>query len=364
MNAQAILSPQIWPYRVPFRQPFASGHGITTTREGVVVVLPLADGTVGYGEGVVLPEFGTDLLGAVVDRARSLAAACTGLTLDQARQALGMPGPGDVAAIALSGALHDALARVRRVPLHQLLAPEVPPQPVPVNATIGVDDPATAAALAQAAEVAGFRAVKLKVGPLRDPAGALARIARVRAALGPAVALRLDANASWTFAQAAQFIPRLAEQGVDLVEQPVPRDDLAGLRALRGQGVRIAADEAVLIADPVALADLADVIVLKPGLLGIDRAWQLASAAAQRGQGIIVTSCLESGIGVATALQLAAALPGPRLACGLATLDLLVDDLIAEPLVMRAGALALPAGLGIGVALDAAAAHHYGADVG
>ncbi len=143
------------------------------------------------------------------------------------------------------------------------------------------------------------------------------------------------------------------------MEQPVPvsagAEALARLR--RQVGVPIAADEAVT--DVTALQRLVrvgavDAVVVKPGrvggLLEAARMVELALASQTR---VTVSTLLESGIGVATALHLAASVPG-RAAHGLSTSGLLATDLLREPLTVRAGRLAVPRAPGLGVALDEA----------
>ena len=192
------------------------------------------------------------------------------------------------------------------------------------------------------------------------PADEVERIAAVRAAIGPAVWLRLDANEGWGVERAIAVLRACAALDLELVEQPVPADDLAGLAAVRrAVEVPIAADEAVRDeASALALlaADAADLLIVKPTIVGGLRAGlRIAAAAAAAGRGAIVTSALEAGVGVAAALQLAASLGPADRAHGLATGALLAGDLLARPLAIVDGRLALPSAAGLGVELDRAA---------
>jgi o-succinylbenzoate synthase len=195
---------------------------------------------------------------------------------------------------------------------------------VPVNGLVD-DGPVDPGALA------GFPAVKVKVGRA-DPRDDLDLVAAVRDAVGPDVALRVDANGAWDFDTAAAVIRRLARYGLELVEQPVAAlDDLARLR--RRVDVPLAADECVRsVGDARCLAALqaADVVVLKVQPLGgVPTALRVAEAA---GVPALVTSMRETSIGIAAGLALAAALPELRYACGLAA-RMPGGDVVRDPLV-------------------------------
>jgi L-alanine-DL-glutamate epimerase-like enolase superfamily enzyme len=110
-------------------------------------------------------------------------------------------------------------------------------------------------------------------------------------------------------------------------------------------------------------AGAADLLVVKPMLAGGPRrAFEIASLAASAGLGALVTTTIDAGPGLALALHLAATLPEPRLACGLATAALLVDDLIEPGLPIVQGAMSLPAAPGLGVRLDPAGLERYTSD--
>jgi o-succinylbenzoate synthase len=195
---------------------------------------------------------------------------------------------------------------------------------VPVNALVD-SSPVVPDALA------GFPAVKVKVGRM-DPSDDVDLVAAVRDAVGPAVALRIDANGAWDFDTAATMIRRLAPYGLELVEQPVAAlDELARLR--RRVDVPVAADECVRsVGDARCLAALhaADVVVLKVQPLG--GVWAALRVAEAAGVPALVTSMRETSIGIAAGLALAAALPEVRYACGL-TARMPGGDVVREPLV-------------------------------
>ena len=203
---------------------------------------------------------------------------------------------------------------------------------VPVNAL--VDGP-----VVDADALRGFPAVKVKV---REPAD-VDVVARVRDLVGPRVAVRVDSNGSWSVDEAVQIIGRLAPYDIELVEQPVATiDDLARVR--RAVDIPVAADECVRsIEDAQRLRALeaADVIVVKQQPLGgVRAALDVVQAA---GMPAIVTSMMETSVGIAAGLALAAALPELPYACGLATLGRGEADVTSDPLVPHDGVLTLRA---------------------
>jgi o-succinylbenzoate synthase len=208
---------------------------------------------------------------------------------------------------------------------------------VPVNVTVPAVGAAEAAAIVRASDA---RTAKVKVAEAgQDPAEDLERVAAVRAALGPGGSIRLDANAGWDLATACERLPALAETagGLEYVEQPCAAlDDLAAVRTRTG--IAVAADETLRldrIEDRAALHAACDVIVLKVQPLGGVRA---ALGLAERiGLPAVVSSALETSIGLAVGVRLAAALDGLPFACGLDTARLLADD-VAGPLLSVDGA--------------------------
>ncbi len=210
---------------------------------------------------------------------------------------------------------------------------------VPVNVTVPAVDPQSAHRITREG---GCRTAKVKVA---EPGQALAddeaRLEAVRDALGPEGVIRVDANGAWDVDTAARSIAALdrAAGGLEYVEQPCPTvEDLAAVR--RRVDVRIAADESIRrAADPYRVRDLAaaDVAVLKVQPLGGVRA--CLRIADDIGLPVVVSSALESSVGIAAGVALAAALPDLPHACGLATVRLLVDDLVTEPLLPVDGAL-------------------------
>ena len=205
---------------------------------------------------------------------------------------------------------------------------------VPVNVTVPACSPARAREIVLASS--GCRTAKVKVAEAgQEPGEDEARLEAVREALGPDGLVRIDANGGWSVEEAVRRIGVLerAAGGLEYVEQPVASvEDLALVR--RKVSVPIAADESIRrAADPYRVRDLeaADIAVLKVQPLGGVRA--CLRIAEDIGMPVVVSSAVESSIGIAAGVALAAALPDLPHACGLATVQLLSDDVVAEPLL-------------------------------
>ncbi len=211
---------------------------------------------------------------------------------------------------------------------------------VPVNVTVPACSPERAREIVLAS--AGCRTAKVKVAERgQDPGEDEARLEAVRDALGADGLVRIDANGGWSLEEAVTRIGVLerAAGGLEYVEQPVASvEDLAIVR--RRVAVPVAADESIRrAADPYRVRDLeaADIAVLKVQPLGGVRA--CLRIAEEIGLPVVVSSAIETSIGIAAGVALAAALPELPYACGLATVQLLTDDVVDEPLTPVDGSL-------------------------
>lgn len=211
---------------------------------------------------------------------------------------------------------------------------------VPVNCTIPAVGPEAAQAVVAASS--GCRTAKIKVAePGQTEADDLARVEAVRDALGPGGRIRVDANGLWDVDTAVRMTRLLdkAAGGLEYVEQPCRTvEELASVR--KQVDVPVAADESIRrAADPYRVVELdaADVAVLKVQPLGGVRA--CLEIAARIGLPVVVSSALETSVGLAAGVALAAALPELPYACGLATGALLTGDVVDAPFTVVDGAL-------------------------
>lgn len=210
-------------------------------------------------------------------------------------------------------------------------------QGIPVNTTVPAVGPEQAARIVAAG---GCGTAKVKVAEKgQDHAQDEARVAAVRDAIGPGGRVRVDANGGWDVETAVRMVRRLDRYSLEYVEQPCAT--LAELAQVRRRvDVPVAADESIRRAeDPlrVRAAGAADIVVLKVQPLGgVRAALRVAEAC---GLPVVVSSAVETSVGLAAGVALAAALPELPYACGLATMALLSADVCDDPLVPVGGVL-------------------------
>lgn len=221
---------------------------------------------------------------------------------------------------------------------------ESPPtlrESVPVNATVPAVEPEDVARVL--ARFPGCRTAKVKVaGAGQSLADDVARVRRVREVLGPEGRIRVDANGLWNVDEAEHAIHALAEFDLEYVEQPCASiEELAQIRErIDYLDVPIAADESVRkLRDPLAVvrAGAADILVVKAQPLGGVR--QALSVIRQAGLPVVVSSALETSVGISIGAHLAAAVPDLRFDCGLGTASLLAADVTADPLIPHDGSI-------------------------
>jgi len=349
------------PYRIPFRRPFATSHGSEAERCGFLVRLTTDSGRVGLGEAAPVPGSAARVRKDVATLLETATLRLKGQPPEAADDALGNVDhlhPAAVAAVrcAVDTAVCDALSQAAGTPVARWLAGQAA-ETVPVNATIALPDAASAAEAAAQARKLGFTCVKLKVGMAESPEAERERVAAVRNAIGERLKLRLDANGAWDEKTAVATLRALEPYDPEFVEQPVACGNLPVMRRVR-QAVNtpIAADEDVTgpeQATRVLREGAAQILVIKPMVVGGLRiAREIIAAAQSHGAACVVTTSIDTGIGIAAALHLAATLPSPAPACGLATGGLLATDLLATPLPVRGGHMRLPNAPGLGVLLD------------
>jgi L-alanine-DL-glutamate epimerase-like enolase superfamily enzyme len=327
-------------------RPLTTAHGTVDSRGLVIAQLTDEDGVCGYGEAAPLESYdgvSRERVTSALESYRPALASSQGLNGAQLIQACRQVDDLPAALAAIDLALWDRAGRRAGKPVALLLTDD-PVARVPVNATLSAVDRLQAAEQAAAAAHSGYTCLKLKVG-IGDDAG---RVAAARAAVGPHMALRLDANGAWDVEQAVAAIESLSPAGLELVEEPV--HGLHAMREVRDRvAVRVAIDETA--AEHGALtAGVADAVCLKISRCG-GIAGLLAAAALVRATGaeVYLASSFDGPLGVAAAVHAAAALAsrGPVAHCGLATLGLF--EKLDDPLPVASGSIDVPIAPGLGV---------------
>jgi L-alanine-DL-glutamate epimerase-like enolase superfamily enzyme len=335
-----VTSARVIGYDLPLKRPWRMAGAEVASRRGWLVALETSDSLWGFGD-YVMPPTQSVASGEESDLFR-LAQAQVGLGLADACAQLVVGKPAEWA---VECALLDACAKQAGLPLCRLLDGAAAAR-VTVNAVAEVDGVASAVA-------AGYDVVKMKVGR-RHPADEVAQLRSLTPLDG--LRLRLDANRAWSWDEACFFLDGVADLPVESLEEPLREPTLDGLERLQNRtGIDLALDESLPSLGLQKVLDRAPVrrLVLKAGGLGgVRTSYVLAGRAKLAGMTCVVTSALDSAIGVAAAAHLAAAVDKDGvLAHGLATAEWLARD-VAVPLPVLAGRMELGELIGLGVVPD------------
>ena len=350
---------------VPLREPVQGVHGVTAVQRSVLVRVSSDEGLEGWGN--VDPTTGYSEMSAaeIHDTVRRLAPTLTGadpLNVRRVVTAVDHAAPGRYEAIAaVEMALMDLKARALGAPVHSLLGGRVK-DAIGFNAWIGTVPPEQAAREAMAWLGRGFRSAKIKLSGAGSDG--IARVAAVREAVGDRLALRVDFNESLRPAQAVDFIRRLRPYDLTLVEQPIPRADIAGLAEIRrGIDIPLMADESVT--GPASLieiirreaADLVKVKVMKQG--GLLRTLAMVECAAAAGLRVVIGHGF--GLTLSTLAEAAVAAVSEAIIDGCEAVGPLkmAADVVAEPVRLDAGVIRLSDQPGLGATIDLDAVKRY-----
>lgn len=256
----------------------------------------------------------------------------------------------------LEAAMYDALGKFYGIPVSSFFGGLVRDS-IPVVWPLASGDVEKDISEALRLRDAGFsNRFKVKMGAV-EPRDDVRHIEALAAALGSDTLLVIDLNGSWDFNKAAAYLPPLIAAGVDIVEQPIERWNREGLRDLSMKlDAPLMADESVCTpADAFAMARMraAQIFALKPmkhgGLMATEKVAALGEAA---GIPCFGGTFLESGLGVAAALNLFGALSNCTAGCELIGPHWLREDILAEPLEFKDFAITVPTRPGLGVEID------------
>jgi L-alanine-DL-glutamate epimerase-like enolase superfamily enzyme len=322
MRAMIISSVEVIPVRLPLREPFVVAYATYPDTLSVLVRIRTRDGAEGWGEATPDPNVtGETWSGTAETLRRDLATALIGRdsrNREAALSALDARVEGAPAAkAALDIALHDLVARAAGMPLWQLLGGRAR-EALQISRVISMGEPAAMAAAAMRHVADGFRTVKVKVGDSANPLLDASRVAAVRQAIGPQVAIKVDVNQGWRSpGTAIAAIRAMAPSLPAYVEQPVLWWDLEGLAEVRRQtGAIIMIDEGchgprdMLRAATLRAADLVNIKLMKSG--GILNALKLNAIAEAAGIPAQVGTMVESSIASAAGLHAAIAMTNVR----------------------------------------------------
>ena len=348
---------------VPLFRPHGFATFTATSQPILLVEVGLAGGVTGYGEGVVPggPWWGgesAETMQVIVEK--YLAPIMQGREVNELAGILrdfeGAVANMRFAKAACDVAMHDAWARALGIPVRDLLGGRARDE-IEVTWALGVSPLDEALSeIEQRIGSMGTRSFKLKMGagdPMRDTA----RITELAGALAGNVGLRIDINARWDRLTALRYLPKLADAGVELFEQPTPAHELDTLREITTRiGVPVMADESVCSpADALAVvrAQAADVVAIKTTKLGgLIESKKTAAIAEAAGLACHGATSLEGPFGTAASLHFACATPAINFGSELFGPLLLERSYTTEDLVYEEGMLRLPDGPGLGLEPD------------
>ena len=338
-------------YQRRLRTPLATTRGVISEREGFLLRVRLTGGLEGFGEAAPLPGYSPDDMDRTEQVLERIADGLTGKSFSGIPENIDalvssiVPSSNPSARFALETAFCDLASRAAGLPLARWMNERA-------NGRVGVNYLAGTNpdwhVVSREVEDRGYRALKIKLSG--ESAADTETLRQARLHLGGRIRIRLDANRAWDFETATRAIDRLGHFDIEYIEEPLRDFAIEFYRRLRGQtGVAIALDESLAtVPDPaeVAAAGCCDVLVLKPALLGgLFKTRQLVSRAETAGTDAVITTALETEVGTAAALHVAAA-SAPVRTCGLDTLRLF--DGFQQDLAVRNGYISLPAGPGLG----------------
>ncbi len=328
------------PMELRLRHTFRLARGDSDVRQNLIVELE-HDGLVGLGEAAPIARYGQDQASAaravelMVERFNEQNSDPRHYALAAERVAVeGEPS----ATAAFDMALRDLAGKRLGAPLYELMGVDSTAMPV-TSFTIGMDDPETV--VAKVREASQFDVLKVKMGS----AGDRAVIEAVRSVSDQP--LRVDANEGWTLEEAGSHLAWLADQGVELVEQPLPAGQIEEMRQLRAASpLPLFADESVGVASDIPkLAGAFDGInikLMKCG--GIGEAMRMIATARAHGMKVMLGCMVESSLAITAAAHLSPLIDYADLDGNLLTVN---DPFVGA--TVKAGRLVLPSGPGLGV---------------
>ncbi len=353
------------PVRIPLRpeRRMISALGRHEVSEFVLVRVRTVEGIEGVGEATVTPRWsGETVWGARAIIDHVFGPALIGLDpldhdeVDRRLDALAVDNW--FAKSAIEMACWDIAGRAAGRPVHDLLGGPCRSLSVRNRFSLGAYAPEVAAERARERVVAGFDTIKVKVGT--GPAEDVRRVRAVRGAIGPDIALTVDANGGWDEPAALSCLEQLADCRLTLVEQPLPRKDYSGLRRVREiTGQKILADESCFDeAEARELIDrgCCDALSLYPGKQGgIAKARRIAELAARNGIPCTIGSNLEWDVASAAMMHLIVSTPNMQV-------DRYPGDclgpsyhefsIVRDPLKIEGPMTTLPEAPGLGVEVD------------
>lgn len=351
-------------YAVPFKHPYITAHSRAVTRYGLLIFLTAEDGTVGVGEASPIGVGSHEEVERIAEDIRHLSRIILrtipqGSDYHQLLRRIEMP---NTIRFGLESAYIDLQGQLMGMSALELIGGRV--TKIPINSLIASETLDEALSELSVLATKGFTSIKLKVGA-RGLEEEIAFVSSIREAVGPDIKIRIDVNGCWGVNQAIEALKQFEPYNLEYVEQPTSPDDQEGLaKVRRAVSIPIALDESIGSIEQgiqIITQDLADILVIKAARLGgIHNAQTIGQMADTKKISVVVTSSLESGVGILASAYLASTIPCHRFAHGLGTGLLLTDDLTSSDHLIANGILTIPSGSGLGFKLVETTLKRYG----
>jgi len=335
---------RLLPYSLPLSTPWHTAQGVLSSRDGWLVKICMADGMTGRGDCAPLSWMKAEQSSAAVRDLQQLQRQLSGLDFHSAIEHLdSIEETSSAALFAFETALLDLLSQQQSLTLSHLLNPQAAPM-VEVNAAAG--------AITQSSDIRIMRAVNTGMKVLKFKAGVagvqeeIVRLQQIAALLPEGVRLRIDANQAWSMGDALCFLEAIERLPVESVEEPLREPDIRAWKTLAEHtSIPLAADESLPGSDIDMLLESGGIsrVILKPTMLGgLRRCMELHEKAAKAGVDSVVTSTLESAVGVWACIHLAAAVDTRQQEShGLATSSWFTEN-VGQPPEIEDGKILLP----------------------
>jgi len=362
-----IREARILKASLPYRSPFRIAGGVTTAADHVFVELTGENGLRGYGEAAPMPSYSSETSGSVIAiLKRGMLEQVVGETVFDMERILNkldeVSTTDPFATAAVDFALHDLAGKCLDTPCYNLMGGRLRER-VDLSWAVGMGEVEAMVEEAVHHVDMGYRTVKLKVGS--DPGGDLEVVRAVRNRIGAEIRLRVDGNQGYSLEDAVRILPELERFDLEMIEQPIHRDDIEGMVALRAVlHTPVLADESLFsLQDALDLirmeaCDVFNIKVMKPG--GLWRSRKIAAVAAAAGIPCSVGSMVEMGPGSAAGLHFALSIPEVKYAAELIGHEMIDGDVIEEAdwiATCRNGYLGVPGGPGLGFCMKGGLEH-------
>ena len=354
---------------LPLAKPIRMAFEEVKSAENVLVRLETGDGVVGWGGAAAAPTMTGETVASMAAAIRYLAPKLEGMPLDDIAAVMGRASNflygNNSAKSVIEMALHDALARARRAPVHDLLGGKRRAR-IAVLRMVGTGKGTTAdVADAQRGRSDGYVAFKIKVG-VAAPREDAERTRKICEALdgGSGFLICADANQGWTPDEAAVYARGVEDTALAYFEQPVAAHDIEGMaKVARASRIPVGCDEGLHSLEDLQRhheAGAAGGFSLKTIKLGGMKPVMDAGLLCEKlGMKVNLASKMaETGVSTAALLHLAAALPAVDWGVGLSS-PYLTDDILLQPLAVASGHISVPSGFGLGIEVDEAKVRRY-----